>query len=78
MIIRVFLVGWVILVVAIGLNFLAGRLGITTWYPFFDDANKMGIFKAFEKTSLLSKIFLLGIYPALLGLSSYLILKILK
>ena len=75
---KVFLTGWVILIVAIGLNFLAGRLGITTWYPFFDDANKMGILKAFEKTSLLSKIFLLGIYPALLGLFSYLFLKFFK
>lgn len=77
-ILKIFLTGWVILVVAIGLNALAGRLGIMTWYPFFEEAAKNGLLRAFEKTPLLSKLFLLVIYPALLGFCAYLFLKVMK
>lgn len=77
-VLKIFLAGWVILIVAIGLNALAGRVGILTWYPFFEEAAKNGLLKAFEKTPLLSKIFLLFIYPGLLGLTSYLFLKFFK
>lgn len=78
MMLKVFVVGWIILIVAIVLNALVGRIGITTWYPFFDEAGKIGLLKAFIKTSLISKLFLVVIYPALLGLTGYYALKFFK
>lgn len=78
MILKIFLTGWVILVFAIFLNYLAGRFGITTWYPFLDEVGKVGLAKAFLGSSLFSKLFLFIAYPVLLGLSAYLVFKNLK
>jgi len=75
MIIKIFVVGWGILIVAIILNFIAVRLEIWTWYQFVEEAMKSGTLKAFTSTSTSSKLFLVVIYPLLLGLSSFLILQ---
>lgn len=75
MILKVFLTGWGILIAAIILNIIALRLGITTWYPFFEEINKTGFNKAFSGLSFISKFFLIVIYPLGLGAIAYLILR---
>jgi hypothetical protein len=76
MIFKVFIVGWGILITAIILNIVALRLGITTWYPFLDEVNKMGFYKSFLKLSIISKAFLFVIYPLGLGVVAYFIFKL--
>lgn len=78
MILKIFLAGWIILVVAIVLNYIAARIGIITWYPFLDEVGKEGFMKAFLGSSFLSKLFLFAIYPFLLGVSAYLVFKTIK
>lgn len=78
LILKLFLAGWVILVAAILLNFLAIKFGISTWYPFTDSISKNGFLKVFKELSLVSKLFLFIIYPFLLGLSGFLVLKFIK
>ncbi len=78
MILKVFVAGWIILIVAMGINLIASRLGIDTWYPFAESIGKAGFIKAFVKASFLSKLFLFVIYPALLGVSAYFALKLIK
>jgi len=75
MIFKIFIVGWAILLVAIILNILASRMGIDTWYPFFSNVEKIGVVKAFAKTSFISKLFLFIIYPSLLGLVAFIIFR---
>ena len=75
MLFKIFLAGWVVLVIAILLNLLAQRIGITTWYPFIEEVGKIGVAKAFGKLSFLSTLFLFILYPALLGLAAFLVLK---
>jgi hypothetical protein len=77
-IIKILITGWVILIVAIGLNFMAYKLGILTWYSFLENIGKIGFVKSFQEISLVSKIFLFVIYPFLLGLSGYILLKYFK
>jgi hypothetical protein len=78
MIIKIFLAGWAVLIAAILLNLIAGRLGIESWYPFVEQAGKDGFLKAFSKASFISKLFLFVIYPALLGLTAYLSFKLFR
>lgn len=78
MIVKVLIVGWVILILAILLNFLAGKLGITSWYPFLDNVSKNGIVFSFQKLSIISILFLFVAYPGLLGFSAVVVAKALK
>ncbi len=75
MVVKIFILGWVILLVAILLNVVATRLGIDTWYPFLNNAGKVGFLKAISENSILSKLFLFIIYPLLLGITAYLFLS---
>lgn len=75
MFIKVFLTGWIILIVAIIVNYIAIRMGILTWYAFLEDAVKVGNIKAFIGSSFSSKLFLFIIYPVVLGLTAYLFIK---
>lgn len=75
MVLKIFLAGWAILIVAIALNLLAQRLGITTWYPFIGDAGKIGFTAALSKLSFWSVLFLFFLYPTLLGLTAFFVLK---
>ncbi len=77
-ILKIFLAGWVILLIAIFLNFLAVKLDISTWYPFTESISKNGFVKAFKEITLVSKLFLFIIYPFLLGLSGFMVLRYLK
>ncbi|HEX5797274.1 MAG TPA: hypothetical protein VFX86_02695 [Candidatus Saccharimonadales bacterium] len=64
----IFLVGISILAVALALNFLAGKAGVNTWYDFVKEPGS---------TNLISYLWLFIIYPFALGLTAYLILKLL-
>lgn len=75
MIIKAFIVGWFVLVVAIAINYFAVKFGLLTWYSFLEEAIKEGFIKSFIQSSLFSKIFLFIIYPLSLGLTAFLILK---
>ncbi len=77
-ILKIFLAGWVVLLVAIFLNFLAVKLDISTWYPFTESITKNGFVKALREISLISKLFLFIIYPFLLGLAGFVTLRLLK
>lgn len=73
---KIFAVGWGILVVAVLINFAANKLGIIGWYEFLNNVGKTGFTKAFESAGPASLIFLFILYPFFLGLISYLILRI--
>jgi hypothetical protein len=74
---QIFITGWGILLVAIVLNFLANYLGIETWYSFLGLVRESDFLKV-VKDNWLSLIFLVLIYPFLLGLTAHYILKIFK
>lgn len=61
MVIRVFLIGWAVLVAAIILNALASLLGLNSWYHLLDG----------KLVSFFDIIWLFLLYPALLGLSAF-------
>lgn len=75
LIIKTLLAGYIILIAAIIVNVIALRFGVTTWYPFLDEVGKLGFTKAFIEVSLISKIFLFIIYPLILGVSAFIILR---
>lgn len=77
-VLKIFLAGWVILIVAIALNSLAVKFGISTWYPFLESIGENGLVKSFKEVSIISKLFLFLIYPFLLGAAGYLVLKYFK
>ena len=56
-ILQIFIMGIVILLVAIIVNFLANALGILTWYSFFTTISKIGFIETI-KTKALHFIFL--------------------
>jgi len=74
---HIYLAGIVVLVIAILINLLAQKLGIITWYGFLENITRHG----FSQT-IISKwphlIFLLIIYPLILGAAAYYFIKILK
>lgn len=78
MIVKILLAGWVILFVAILLNIIAVRLGITTWYPFIENIGKTDPIKSFVNLTLISKLFIFLIYPGLLGACAYLFFRNIK
>ncbi len=69
---NIFLSGLLILLVAIFINFLAGSLGLSTWYDFLKNIQTNGILETIKSTGFLSYIFLFFIYPFCLGTIGYL------
>jgi len=65
-IVFIFILGISILIAALLLNFLAGKLGLSTWYDFVKDPSK---------TNTLSYMWLFVLYPFGLGLAAYLVSK---
>lgn len=61
-----FCYGWVILIVAIIVNFLVKLIGISTWYDLLNGSQIPGV---------LSFIFLFIIYPGIFGVIIYLLKK---
>lgn len=74
---QIFITGWVILLIAIILNLLASYFGLETWYSFLGLAQESDFLKT-AKDNWRSLIFLVLIYPFLLGLTAYYVLKIFK
>ncbi|MFT4249876.1 MAG: hypothetical protein ACMXYD_00750 [Candidatus Woesearchaeota archaeon] len=77
MILESYVAGMAILLVAIFLNALAQKHGITTWYSHSKHISTQGFKNANTQTTKTSLLWLYVTYPFLLGITSYLILKIL-
>jgi len=75
---KIYLTGLVVLIIAILLNFLAGKVGLDTWYSFLSEFQKVGPVKTIAKTSLPSLIFLFGIYPFCLGVVAFFVVRWLR
>ena len=73
----IFIAGFLILIGAILINFLAKTIGLITWYDLLINFTNSGL-KEISKVSFLSFIFLFVIYPYLLGLIGYLSIAFLK
>jgi hypothetical protein len=74
---QIFITGWGVLSIAIILNLMASYFSLETWYSF------LGLFRESDflkiiKDNWLSLLFLFLIYPFLLGLTAYYILKFLN
>lgn len=78
MIFKVFLAGWIVLVVAIILNYIAIKFGLTTWYDFAGIIGKHGLIEAVKRIGVVSVVFLLVVYPFVLGLAALFSLRFLK
>ena len=75
-IIIILILGWVVLLAAICLNIVAKMIRLTTWYDFLLLIKDHKV-KALKRISLVSYLFLFIIYPAILGLVAYYLVKIL-
>lgn len=78
MFIKIFLIGWLILIFAVLINIFAIYLRIDTWYSFIEETRSVGLYRAFFNLSIASKLFLFFIYPSVLGFSAYIALKFIK
>jgi len=67
LIIKIFVQGWFILIGAILINATAEALGQATWYDFLKTSAQSGLPQAFKNTSGAQWIYLLIVYPLLLG-----------
>lgn len=74
---QIILLGFGILIGAIIINALAGLIGITTWHTFIISIRELGLLKAMMNERIISILFLFVIYPALLGIISYALAKLL-
>ncbi len=69
------LYGWIILIAAIIINFLAGVFKIKTWYGFLSLLTETDLKTAMSNLSVIEALFLFIIYPGLFGFIIYLIAK---
>ena len=72
---KLYIVGICILITAILANAIVIKIGIKSWYDFIELLNQYGKI-AFTKISVLDYLWLFIGYPLVLGLSSYLGLKL--
>lgn len=63
--------GLVILAVAIVLNAIAIALGLPTWYTFFGFLSEHGFSSAVRMVRVIGWLFLLVVYPLILGFIAY-------
>jgi hypothetical protein len=70
-------VGLAILLVAIIVNILAGKLGWSTWYDFLQKAASEGFSIAFGMLKLQELLFLFMLYPLSLGATAYGVFRLL-
>lgn len=68
---RLYIIGVSILIVAIGINGLILKLGITSWYEFINLVTKEGA-SGLSKLNLLDYLWLFLGYPLILGLAYWL------
>jgi len=64
---RIYIIGVSILIIAIIANTLISKIGISTWYDFGPDLFKRG-FLAMKEAGFLNCLWLFIIYPLILGL----------
>jgi len=55
--IKIFIAGWGILVVAIFFKILVSRLGIDTWFGLSEEVKKVGFAKALQNESFVEILF---------------------
>lgn len=67
LILRMFLVGWIVLAGAILLNLLAGALHLATWYTFLQSVSAQGLVSALRTLRWQDAVFLFLVYPLGLG-----------
>lgn len=67
LILRMFLVGWIVLLGAILLNLLAGALHLNTWYTFLQNVSAQGLASALRALRWQDAVFLFLAYPLGLG-----------
>lgn len=65
---KTYLTGLIILIFAILLNVISGKAGITGWYDFLTGLISNGK-KIFQELSVMDYIWLIILYPLLLGVS---------
>jgi hypothetical protein len=72
LILKIYLAGLVVLIVAVVLNLLANALGMATWYSFLNQVSQRGFLLALQSLKAIEILFLILLYPLLLGLAAYL------
>jgi hypothetical protein len=72
--------GWglIILFAAVLVNGAAAWIGLPSWYDFFRTAGELGVRRAAGQAGVAGMVFLLLVYPFLLGTAAYLAYKCLK
>jgi hypothetical protein len=73
---KIYLAGIAVLIAAVLLNLAAGWLNLSTWYSFLNLVSENGLSQAIQSLRFIDYIFLLLIYPGLLGLAAYLTLRL--
>ena len=68
---KLYIIGISILVVAIFANFLAAKLGLLTWYDFLKSISEKG-FQSVTSAGLVNLLWLFILYPLSLGLGYWL------
>jgi len=73
---KIYLAGLAVLIVAILLNGLANLLHLATWYSVLNSISEIGLASALRSLKVLDFLFLLLVYPFLLGLAAYLVFRL--
>lgn len=73
---KIFLIGYVILIFAIAINILASLIGLSNWFIFFEYLFNEGILDAFREVGIISALYLIFIYPVILGFVIYMASKL--
>jgi len=71
----ILITGFGILIGAILINYIATTLNLSTWYDFLTDIEKVGFLQSIKNQDIISIIFMLLIYPLLLGTIAYYIIR---
>ena len=66
-ILKLFALGWAILIVAIIVNLIAKSIGINTWYDFLTGMTDKGIKDSFKNLKITDILFLFVLYPGIFG-----------
>ncbi len=72
LLLKIGLAGTAILVVAILLNLLANLFGLATWYDLLNAVSQQGMVEALRRLRAVDFLFLILLYPFMLGLAAYL------
>jgi hypothetical protein len=70
---KIYLAGMAVLIVAVVLNLLANLFHLATWYTFLNKVSELGFAAAVHSLKAVDILFLVLLYPFLLGLAAYLV-----